>query len=144
MATLYDLLNQMIDQGASDLHITVGSPPKLRVDGKLISVDHPPLSPADTKALCYSILTDAQKHRFEEHNELDLSFGLKGISRFRANVFMQRGAVAGAFRSIPFSIRTFQELGLPEIVHTLAKKPRGLIICTGPTGSGKSTTLATM
>lgn len=144
MATLYDLLKQMIDRGASDLHITVGSPPKLRVDGKLLSVDHPPLSPADTKALCYSILTDAQKHRFEEHNELDLSFGLKGISRFRANIFMQRGAVAGAFRTIPFTIRTFADLGLPEIVNDLVKKPRGLIVVTGPTGSGKSTTLAAM
>jgi twitching motility protein PilT len=144
MATLYDLLKQMIDRGASDLHITVGSPPKLRVDGKLTSVDHPSLNPPDTKALCYSILTDAQKHRFEEYNELDLSFGLKGISRFRANIFMQRGAVAGAFRTIPFTIKTFQDLGLPEIIYDLAKKPRGLIVVTGPTGSGKSTTLATM
>ena len=144
MATLYDLLKQMIDHGASDLHITVGTPPKLRVDGKLVSVDHPSLNPADTKALCYSILTDAQKHRFEEYNELDLSFGLKGISRFRANIFMQRGAVAGAFRTIPFAIKNFQDLGLPEIIHDLVKKPRGLIVVTGPTGSGKSTTLATM
>jgi len=134
----------MIDHGASDLHITVGTPPKLRVDGKLVSVDHPSLNPADTKALCYSILTDAQKHRFEEYNELDLSFGLKGISRFRANIFMQRGAVAGAFRTIPFAIKSFQDLGLPEIIHDLVKKPRGLIVVTGPTGSGKSTTLATM
>lgn len=142
--TLYDLLKQMIDRNASDLHITVGSPPKLRVDGKLISLDHPPLAPADTKALCYSILTDAQKHRFEEHNELDLSFGLKGLSRFRANIFMQRGAVAGAFRTIPFNIRTFSELGLPEIINDMVKKPRGLIVVTGPTGSGKSSTLAAM
>ena len=142
--TLYDLLKNMIDKGASDLHITTGAPPKLRVDGKLLSIDHPPLAPADTKSLCYSILTDAQKHRFEEHNELDLSFGLKGISRFRANIFMQRGAVAAAFRTIPFLIRSFQELGLPEIVHDMVKKPRGLILVTGPTGSGKSSTLAAM
>jgi twitching motility protein PilT len=94
--------------------------------------------------LCYSILTDAQKHKFEEHNELDLSFGVKGLSRFRGNVFMQRGAVAGAFRSIPFEIRTFKDLGLPEVMNELVKKPRGLILCTGPTGSGKSTTLASM
>jgi len=134
----------MIDGGASDLHITTGTPPRLRVDGRLSSMDHPSLAPADTKALCYSILTDAQKHRFEENNELDLSFGIKGLSRFRANIFMQRGAVAGAFRTIPFSIRTFQELGLPEIVNDLVKKPRGLILVTGPTGSGKSTTLAAM
>lgn len=144
MATLYDLLKQMIESGASDLHITTGTPPRLRVDGKLGIMEHPTLAPADTKALCYSILTDAQKHRFEENNELDLSFGIKGLSRFRANIFMQRGAVAGAFRTIPFSIRTFQQLGLPEIVNDLVKKPRGLILVTGPTGSGKSTTLAAM
>ncbi len=144
MANLYDFLKMMIERGASDLHITTGSPPRLRIDGKLRPIDHPPLTPADTKALCYSILTDAQKHRFEENNELDLSFGVKGLSRFRANIFMQRGAVAGAFRTIPFTIRTFHELGLPEIVNELVKKPRGLILVTGPTGSGKTTTLAAM
>ncbi len=142
MATLYDLLKQMIEKRASDLHVTTGSPPRLRIDGKLIPIDHPPLTPADTKNLCYSILTDAQKHRFEENNELDLSFGIKGLSRFRANIFMQRGAVAGAFRTIPFGIKTFNELGLPDIINELVKKPRGLIVVTGPTGSGKSTTLA--
>ncbi len=144
MASIYDLLKVMIEKGASDLHVTTGSPPRLRVDGKLIPLDHPPLTPVDTKSLCYSILTDAQKHKFEESNELDLSFGVKGLSRFRGNVFMQRGAVAGAFRTIPFEIRTFTELGLPEIVNELVKKPRGLILVTGPTGSGKSTTLAAM
>jgi twitching motility protein PilT len=144
MASIYDLLKVMIEKGASDLHITTGSPPRLRVDGKLIPLDHEPLAPTETKAICYSILTDAQKHRFEEQNELDLSFGVKGLSRFRGNVFMQRGAVAGAFRTIPFEIKTFQELGLPEIVNELVKKPRGLILVTGPTGSGKSTTLAAM
>jgi twitching motility protein PilT len=144
MATLYDLLKMMIEKNASDLHITTGSPPRLRVDGKLENIDLPPLTPADTKALCYSILTDAQKHKYEENNELDLSFGVKGLSRFRANIFMQRGAVAGAFRTIPFEIRTFKELGLPEIVNDLVKRPRGLILVTGPTGSGKSTTLAAM
>jgi twitching motility protein PilT len=144
MAVLYDLLKMMIEKGASDLHITTGSAPRLRIDGKLLSIDHPPLPPPDTKALCYSILTDAQKHKYEENNELDLSFGVKGLSRFRANIFMQRGAVAGAFRTIPFEIRGFKELGLPEIVGELVKKPRGLILVTGPTGSGKSTTLAAM
>jgi len=144
MATIYDLLKTMIERGASDLHITTGSPPRLRVDGKLVPLDHPALSPAETKALCYSILTDSQKHKFEENNELDLSFGVKGLSRFRGNVFMQRGAVAGAFRTIPFEIRTFNDLGLPEIVNDLVKKPRGLILVTGATGSGKSTTLAAM
>jgi len=144
MASIYDLLKVMIEKGASDLHITTGSPPRLRVDGKLVPLDYPNLSPTETKALCYSILTDAQKHKFEENNELDLSFGVKGLSRFRGNVFMQRGAVAGAFRTIPFEIKTFQDLGLPEIVNDLVKKPRGLILVTGATGSGKSTTLAAM
>ncbi len=144
MATLYDLLKMMIERNASDLHITTGSPPRLRIDGKLINIDHHPLTPPETKTLCYSILTDAQKHRFEENNELDLSFGVKGLSRFRANIFMQRGAVAGAFRTIPYEIRSFKELGLPDIVNELVKKPRGLILVTGPTGSGKSTTLAAM
>jgi twitching motility protein PilT len=144
MATLYDLLKMMIEKKASDLHITTGSAPRLRIDGKLMSIDHPQLNPSDTKSICYSILTDAQKHKFEDSNELDLSFGVKGLSRFRANIFMQRGAVAGAFRTIPFEIRGFKELGLPEIVGELVKKPRGLILVTGPTGSGKSTTLAAM
>ncbi|MEW6570225.1 MAG: type IV pilus twitching motility protein PilT [Nitrospirota bacterium] len=144
MTTLYDMLNMMIEKNASDLHLTTGSPPRLRIDGKLVNIDHPSLSPPDTKSLCYSILTDAQKHRFEENSELDLSFGVKGLSRFRANIFMQRGAVAGAFRTIPYEIRGFKELGLPEIVNELVKKPRGLILVTGPTGSGKSTTLAAM
>jgi twitching motility protein PilT len=144
MATIYDLLKVMIEKGASDLHITTGSPPRLRVDGKLISLDHSPLTPAETKSLCYSILTDNQKNKFEEINELDLSFGVKGLSRFRGNVFMQRGAVAAAFRTIPFEIKSFKELGLPEIMNELVKKPRGLILVTGATGSGKSTTLAAM
>jgi twitching motility protein PilT len=144
MATLYELLKMMIEKNASDLHVTTGSSPRLRIDGKLVNMDHPLLNPADTKALCYSVLTDAQKHKYEEDNELDLSFGVKGLSRFRANIFMQRGAVAGAFRTIPFAIRTFKDLGLPEIINELVQKPRGLILVTGPTGSGKSTTLAAM
>jgi twitching motility protein PilT len=144
MATLYELLRTMIERGASDLHITTGSPPRMRIDGKLLPIDHPPLTPADTKALCYSILTDAQKHKYEENNELDLSFAIRGVSRFRANIFMQRGAVAGAFRTIPFEIRDFKELGLPEVLNEVIKKSQGLILVTGPTGSGKSTTLAAM
>jgi twitching motility protein PilT len=144
MASIYDLLKTMIEKGASDLHITTGSPPRLRIDGKIVPLDNPALTPVETKALCYSILTDSQKHKFEEHNELDLSFGVKGLSRFRGNIFMQRGAVAGAFRTIPFEIRTFVDLGLPEIVNDLVKRPRGLILVTGATGSGKSTTLAAM
>ncbi|MBI5410272.1 MAG: type IV pilus twitching motility protein PilT [Nitrospirae bacterium] len=144
METLYDLLKIMIEKGASDLHISTGTPPRIRVDGKLMSLNSSSLSPADTKALCYSILTDTQKHKFEENNELDLSFGVKGLSRFRANIFMQRGAVAGAFRTIPYTIRTFGELGLPPIINEFSKKPRGLILVTGPTGCGKSSTLAAM
>jgi twitching motility protein PilT len=144
MANLHQLLKAMIEKGASDLHITTSSPPQLRIDGKLHPLKIPPLAPPETKQLCYSILTDAQKHKFEENNELDLSFGVRGLSRFRANIFMQRGAVAGAFRSIPYKIKTFEELGLPAVVSELAKKPRGLVLVTGPTGSGKSTTLATI
>lgn len=144
MATLYELLDVMVKSGASDLHITTGSPPRIRVDGKLIPLNMPPLTASDTKELCYSILTDAQKHKFEENWELDLSFGVKGLSRFRANIFMQRGAVAAAIRTIPWQIRSFKELGLPDIINELVKKPRGLILVTGATGSGKSTTLAAM
>ncbi len=144
MTNLYDLLKIMIERNASDLHITTASPPRVRVDGRLMPLDYPPLTPADTKSLCYSILTDTQKHKFEEENELDLSFGMKGMSRFRSNIFMQRGAVAGAFRMIPFEIMNFRELGLPPIVAELAKRPRGLVLVTGPTGSGKSSTLAAM
>ena len=144
MANLHQLLKAMIDQGASALHITTGSPPQLRIDGSLRPINTPPLAPQDTKQICYSILTDSQKHRFEETSELDLSFGVKGLARFRANIFVQRGAVAGAFRTIPYKILSFEELGLPPVVSELAKKPRGLILVTGPTGSGKSTTLASI
>ncbi|MEE8328540.1 MAG: type IV pilus twitching motility protein PilT [Thermodesulfovibrionia bacterium] len=144
MATLYELLKVMIEKGASDLHISTGTAPRLRIDGKLMTLDQTNLISSETKSLCYSILTDAQKHSFEEDRELDVSFGVKGLSRFRANIFLQRGAVAGAFRTIPFNIRSFKELGLPDIVVELTNKPRGLILVTGPTGCGKSTTLATM
>jgi twitching motility protein PilT len=141
---MHQLLKAMIEKGASDLHITTGTAPQLRIDGKLHPLRMPPLSPPETKQLCYSVLTDSQKHQFEEKNELDLSFSVQKLSRFRGNVFVQRGNVAGAFRAIPFKIKTFEELGLPKIVAELAEKPRGLVLVTGPTGSGKSTTLATM
>jgi len=145
MATnLYELLQLMAERGASDLHITTGSPPQLRINGKLTPIGSTALAASDTKQMCYSILTEAQKHRFEEENELDLSFGVKGLSRFRANIFVQRGAVSGAIRSIPFQLKSFEELGLPPVARELVKKPRGLILVTGPTGSGKSTTLASM
>jgi len=143
-ANLYELLQLMAERGASDLHITTGSPPQLRINGKLTPIGSTALAASDTKQMCYSILTEAQKHRFEEENELDLSFGVKGLSRFRANIFVQRGAVSGAIRSIPFQLKSFEELGLPPVARELVKKPRGLILVTGPTGSGKSTTLASM
>jgi twitching motility protein PilT len=142
--TMQELLTTMYEKGASDLHITTGVSPMVRVDGRVIPLGGEILTPQETKRLCYSILTEAQKQRFEEDLELDLSFGVKGLSRFRGNVYMQRGAVAGAFRTIPFRVRSFEELGLPAIVKELCKKPRGLVLVTGPTGSGKSTTLAAM
>ncbi|HUU50202.1 MAG TPA: type IV pilus twitching motility protein PilT [Nitrospinota bacterium] len=144
MVNLHQILKTMMEKGASDLHITIKSPPQLRIDGALVPLDMPPLTPADTKEICYSVLTDAQKLKFEQEKEIDFSFGVKGLSRFRANVFMQRGAVAAAFRTIPYQVLSFEELGLPPIVANLTKKPRGLILVTGPTGSGKSTTLAAM
>jgi len=134
----------MLELGGSDLHITTNSPPQVRVHGHLQPLDMPPLTPSDTKQLGYSVMTDSQKHRFEEDLELDFSFGLKGLARFRANVFNQRGACAAVFRVIPFEIKGFQQLNLPPIVSKLCEKPRGLILVTGPTGSGKSTTLAAM
>ncbi|MFN7948241.1 MAG: type IV pilus twitching motility protein PilT [Blastocatellia bacterium] len=142
--SLSDLLSKMIEMGGSDLHITTNSPPQVRVHGHLRPLDTPPLTAADTKQLAYSVLTDAQKHRFEEDLELDFSFGLKGMSRFRANLFNQRGAVGAVFRAIPYEIKSFQALGLSATVAKLCEKPRGLILVTGPTGSGKSTTLAAM
>jgi twitching motility protein PilT len=142
MANMHQLLKAMIEKGASDLHITTGTSPQLRIDGKLHPLRMPPLSPPETKQLCYSVLTDAQKHRFEENNELDLSFSVQKLSRFRGNVFIQRGNVSGAFRAIPYTIPNVDDLGLPKIVSVLGEKPRGLILVTGPTGSGKSTTLA--
>ena len=143
--TLSELLQRMVESGGSDLHITTNSPPRVRVHGELKPLeDLPSLGPAETKQLAYSILTDAQKHRFEESLELDFSFGIRGLARFRGNLFNQRGAVAGVFRVIPFEIKTCDQLGLPQVVRKLCEKPRGLILVTGPTGSGKSTTLATM
>src|SRR5215510_2480618 len=142
--TLHQLLKQMVEMGASDLHLTTNSPPMVRVDGKLRPLDLPPLTAVETKQLAYSVLTDTQKHRFEENLELDLSFGVKNLARFRANNFMQRGAVAGVYRQIPYEILGFKELGLPPVVELLCDKPRGLILVTGPTGSGKTTTQAAM
>ena len=139
------LLQEMIQRGASDLHITVGNPAKLRVDGDLTnSRITQVLAPKDSLALAYSILTDSQKNRFETEDELDFSFGVQNLSRFRGNVYKQRGCVAMAIRQIPYEIVGIERLGLPPIVNTLSERPRGLVLVTGPTGSGKSTTLAAM
>ncbi len=142
--TLNQLLKEMVGQGGSDLHITTNSAPQIRVDGHLRPLQYPQMTPSETKQLAYSILTDNQKHRLEEDLEIDLSFGIKGLARFRANIFHQRGAIAAVFRQIPFEIKGFKELGLPTVIEKLCDKPRGLILVTGPTGSGKSTTLAAM
>ena len=144
MPTLPELLKALVDMDGSDLHITTNTPPQIRVHGHLRRVTGPDLQPADTKQLVYSVLTDSQKKRFEETNELDFSFGIKGLARFRCNVFMQRGAVGAVYRLIPEKIRAFADLGLPAVLANLADRPRGLVLVTGPTGSGKSTTLAAM
>ncbi|HKU41369.1 MAG TPA: ATPase, T2SS/T4P/T4SS family, partial [Polyangiales bacterium] len=139
---LHQLLRAVVEKGASDLHVTTGTPPQLRIDGSLLPIKTAPLTPVDTKQLCYSVLTEEQKVQFERDNELDLSFGVKGLARFRGNIFVQRGAVAGVFRQIPFRILSFDELGLPPVIARLANLPSGMILVTGPTGSGKTTTLA--
>src|ERR1700704_277535 len=145
MATLPELLKMLVEMDGSDLHITTQTPPQVRVHGHLQRLPLPELAPADTKALIYSVLTDAQKKRFEETMELAFSFGIKAVgARFRCNVFNQRGAVGAVYRLIPEKIRTFGELGLPSVLANLADRPRGLVLITGPTGSGKSTTLAAM
>ena len=141
---LQQLLRAMVEKGASDMHITAGSPPVLRIDGSIVPLKLSPLTKHDTKQLCYEMLTEDQRTAFEATNELDLSFPLRNVSRFRANIYVQRGAVAGAFRTIPFKTLTFDELGLPPVVAEIANKPRGLVLVTGPTGSGKSTTLASI
>src|SRR3954463_1252629 len=142
--TLSDLLKKMLELSGSDLHISTNSPPQVRVHGHLQPLDMPMLTPSETKQLAYSVLTDQQKHRFEENLELDFSFGLKGLARFRGNLFNQRGATGAVFRVIPFEIKSFDQLNLPPTLAKLCDRPRGLVLVTGPTGSGKSTTLASM
>src|SRR5207253_9264889 len=142
--TLSDLLKKMLEMSGSDLHISTNSPPQVRVHGHLHPLDMPPMQPSETKQLAYSVLTDAQKHRFEENWELDFSFGLKGLARFRGNLFNQRGATGAVFRVIPFEIKSFNQLNLPAVVTKLCDRPRGLVLVTGPTGSGNSTTLAAL
>ncbi len=144
MSTLPEMLQKTIQAGASDLHLTTGTPAQIRVDGRLHPIDQQVLTPGDTKRLAYSVMTDGQKHAFEEKWEIDFSFGIKDLCRFRANVFTQRGSVGAVFRVIPFEVKGFESLNLPPVVEQLCAKPRGLILVTGPTGSGKSTTLAAM
>ena len=145
MPSIEAFLREMIERGASDLHITTGTHPQIRLHGKLTPLSQFEVqSPQDTQRLAYSVLNEGQKQKFEEENELDLSFGIQGLARFRCNVYRQRGAVAAAIRVIPVKIRGFDELGLPAIVEQMAERPKGLILVTGPTGSGKSTTLAAM
>ncbi len=141
---LQQLLKTMVEYGGTDLHITTESAPQIRIDGRMVPLKLPPLDATQTRWLCYGVMTDQQKHRLEEDLEVDFSFGLQGIARFRANVFNQRGASAGVFRTIPENIRSFDQLGLPPAVAGLCDKPRGLVLVTGVTGSGKSTTLAAM
>ncbi len=142
--TMEQLLTLMARENASDLHISTNSAPQLRIDGELVPLKSDPLTPPQTRALCLSMLSQDQRDRFDQENELDFSFGIEGVARYRGNIFMQRGAVAGAFRLIPTKLRTFEELGLPDSLRRFADLPRGLVLVTGPTGSGKSTTLATI
>jgi twitching motility protein PilT len=142
--SLQALLKAMTDKGASDLHVTAGSPPRLRIDNELVRLQTDPLTAVDTKTLCYSVMNDQQKLRFEEDLEIDFSFGIRGMARFRANVYLQQACVAGAFRIVPYQITPLEELGLPPVLIELCDRPRGLVLITGPTGAGKSTTLASM
>ncbi|MBI3292061.1 MAG: PilT/PilU family type 4a pilus ATPase, partial [Elusimicrobia bacterium] len=144
MLNMNDLLILLMEKRASDLHLTAGAPPMLRVDGELMPTPFEKLSPEVCQRLIYSLLTDSQKERFEANNELDLSFGIKGVGRVRMNVFRQRGSVGAALRAIPARILNFDELGLPTVTHEVLKIPKGLILVTGPTGAGKTTTLASM
>src|SRR5262245_19630513 len=142
--TLPDLLQKVVELEGSDLHLTTKTPPQIRVHGHLERLEGPDLAPADTKQLTYSVLSDAQKKRFEEKLELDFSFGIQGVGRFRCNMFHQRGSAGVVYRLIPEKIRSFQDLNLPPVLGWLAEKPRGLILVCGTTGRGQSTTLAAL
>ena len=144
MISLHHLLEEMTRKGASDLHITSGIPPQYRIDGQIVPTDSEMVTPEMSEKLAYSLMKDEQRKRFEITKELDLSFGIKGVSRYRCNVFMQRGAVAMAIRAIPYQFMSMEKLGLPKVVQDLASRPKGLVLITGPTGSGKSTTLAAL
>ena len=144
MKPIDELLSEMMARNASDLHIKAGSPPVIRVDGELVLLDEPPLTPEDTKDVAASIMTDKQIRRFSEHNEIDFAYSAPNLGRFRVNVFRQRGSISVAMRQVTTKIPTFEELHLPEIIKRLALEPRGLVLVTGTTGSGKTTTLAAM
>jgi twitching motility protein PilT len=144
MIHMHKLLEETVEQKGSDLHITAGVPPQIRVDGEIRPTQHDALTPEQTESLIYSVLREDQRKRFEQSKELDLSFGVKGLSRFRMNVFLQRGVVAAAIRMIPYEIPVFDSLGLPAVVRAFADLPHGLVLVTGPTGCGKSTTLAAL
>jgi len=144
MVGLRQLLEEMVKANASDLHLTVGAPPVVRVDGKLQRLNHDVLNSENTKKIAYSMLNEKQKLKFEQNSELDFSFGIEQMSRFRCNMFMQRGNVAVVLRQIPYEVKTFEELGLPKVIADFSNLPRGLVLVTGPTGSGKSTTLASI
>jgi twitching motility protein PilT len=142
--SMHDLLHQMISKNASDMHITVGVPPMFRVDGNLVPGPYKPLKPEQCQSLAYSVLSEEQRQRFETGGELDVSFGIRGLSRFRANIFVQRGATSLAVRQIPYEVLTAEKLGLQKTIVEFARRPKGLVLITGPTGSGKSTTLAAL
>jgi twitching motility protein PilT len=144
MITLHQLLKAAVKQGASDLHLVAGAPPVLRVESRIVRVKTDSLTTEDSRKLCYSILTDAQKSRFEATKELDFSFGITGLGRFRANLFFQRGSVSGVFRRISNEIPELESLGLPRMLADLINYPTGMVLVTGPTGSGKSTTIASL
>lgn len=144
MINLQQLLKTVVKQGASDLHLVAGSPPALRIDGRIVRVKSRDLTPDETRKLCYSVLTDEQKAYFEEQKELDFSFGIKGMARFRVNLMFQRGAVSGVFRRVPFEVPDLVTLGMPSVINDIANFPNGLVLVTGPTGSGKTTTIAAL
>ncbi len=145
MVSMEELLNLMVQRGGSDLHLSVGSPPKVRVDGKLVDTEYEALMPEATKKLVYSVLGADQVAKFEKNLEIDFSFGVSNLGRFRTNAFIQRGTVAAVLRVIPFEVYDFQTIGLPvKVCEWICNLPRGLVLCTGSTGSGKSTTLASM
>src|SRR5512140_564261 len=144
MISLHELLQEMTLKGASDLHITAGVSPQFRIDGQIVASDHEVVTPDISEKLAYSLMKETQRTRFEQNKELDLSFGIKGLSRYRANVYLQRGVVTMAIRTIPYQFMTMEKLGLPNVVEDMSNRTKGLVLVTGPTGSGKSTTLAAM